>query len=1332
MKGTSMSDYDFSGLSSRSFEQMIQALSLKILGPGVIIFGDGPDGGREATYQGCLKSYPAEKECWGGYIVIQAKFCQRPKNDTKADTNWLIGQLEKELKNFANSKKKRKKPEYYILATNIVLSSVPKKGGKDKISKLIKSYAAKVPMKGSSIWDYDQICRYLDGDQDVRNAYRAWITPGDVLASIIKHFSSQCPNFITVMTNFLQKELLEDQYSKLEQAGHSPENRIPLEKVFVDLPSFLIRQAEPPDEKEPLPPGFLDYIMTVGSLRLNASAQLTQFVTGTGILAKENPEPGRYVLIGGPGQGKSTLGQFLCQVYRASLLKDRKKLDLDTNRALQSIKKQCDEQKLNINIARRFPLRVDLARFAKALATQELKISSLLSYIVNQIKNKTNYDVHPDDIRKWLEVYPWIVVFDGLDEVPSSSNRSDVMGAIRDFLIDVASLDSDVMIIATTRPQGYNEEFSPTRYEHQWLAPLSVPRALWYGKCLVDCTYSNNSQRRAEIHGRLKRASEIPATAKLMESPLQVTIMARLLAQISQPPQERYNLFKQYYEIIYRREMEREVEPLSRILRDYKPDVDTIHHRMGLLLQVESERSKHTDATMSLKEFEHAVNDRLIQEGHQTEELDKLTSTIASCAIDRLVFLIPSQSGRIGFEIRSLQEFMAAEALMDASDETVVARLKKIASIPFWRNVFLFAAGRVFADRQYLRNHVAQICAELNDDPVDRLGHYVLTGSRLALALLEDGPARHQPAYGQTLAHNSLRLLNLPSDANTKLLADVYDSKFSSVYEEEITKQVERTPVTSCLNSWELLSHLIARGEIWAQKSANARWPIDVISQTTILLEVVEEVNAEWVGRKTAEMMFNIDANDVIKLFRYRHPDVQERRLQFLDPELRNAMLNHPSRHSFIIKTDFPGLHLGLVSILNEDTSRLYSSFGAIRDAHPTWQVLIESAKFLDDPSHNTLAQALFKIAENFSPVPSFVAPWPLEACIQACQTSDQLELLAAKVKCGDLGTFSQWEAAEKRWVSHGVTVNDFKYMIDERWPFTAEIDKNGFPLAASDSLSYSHRYKSLIQSITALSSSRQHAKLRENFFSLIVNNIKECSDDELISCIDFLVRAIKTNPSVCKFVSYESIRRLSNSGDCVADITTLLDLIGHNVAFCFLHASHVDERFYQKNYERVITVLSAIYTKDNTQRGILRLIAKLIAADRSERLRVPMNFENLISLDDKDMSGPATIINLSRIRLSHEQSLQIAGIIISSSLQSSELIRDALNVYEYYQMGNQNAIIILEELLKKLPGTMIVEKRNVIRLMQDIISRRTSGFDKLEIWKKLELPEGLFELLAD
>ncbi|HEX6097822.1 MAG TPA: hypothetical protein VF432_15965 [Thermoanaerobaculia bacterium] len=71
-----MGNFDFTGLSTGSFESLAQALAVKVLGAGTVIFGAGPDGGREATYEGRVK-YPSAAEQWDGYIVLQAKFRQR-------------------------------------------------------------------------------------------------------------------------------------------------------------------------------------------------------------------------------------------------------------------------------------------------------------------------------------------------------------------------------------------------------------------------------------------------------------------------------------------------------------------------------------------------------------------------------------------------------------------------------------------------------------------------------------------------------------------------------------------------------------------------------------------------------------------------------------------------------------------------------------------------------------------------------------------------------------------------------------------------------------------------------------------------------------------------------------------------------------------------------------------------------------------------------------------------------------------------------------------------------------------------------------------------------
>jgi hypothetical protein len=104
---------DFSGFSPDSFEQFTQTLALKVLGAGVTIFGNGPDGGREATFKGKV-NYPTDSvERWDGYGVLQAKFKEKTEG-TQKDQSWALAQLEKELQLWTDSDKRSPKPDYFI------------------------------------------------------------------------------------------------------------------------------------------------------------------------------------------------------------------------------------------------------------------------------------------------------------------------------------------------------------------------------------------------------------------------------------------------------------------------------------------------------------------------------------------------------------------------------------------------------------------------------------------------------------------------------------------------------------------------------------------------------------------------------------------------------------------------------------------------------------------------------------------------------------------------------------------------------------------------------------------------------------------------------------------------------------------------------------------------------------------------------------------------------------------------------------------------------------------------------------------------------------------
>ena len=92
---------------------------------------------------------------------------------------------------------------------------------------------------------------------------------------------------------------------------------------------------------------------------------------------------------------------------------------------------------------------------------------------------------------RFLAAYPSVFIFDGLDEVPASSNRDQVLDAIRDFWIDASNANADILAIATSRPQGYNEDFSPSYYQHRELAELSHQLGWHFAQRLAEVSISH-------------------------------------------------------------------------------------------------------------------------------------------------------------------------------------------------------------------------------------------------------------------------------------------------------------------------------------------------------------------------------------------------------------------------------------------------------------------------------------------------------------------------------------------------------------------------------------------------------------------------------------------------------------------------------------------------------------------------------------------------------------------------------------------------------------------------------------------------------------------------
>jgi hypothetical protein len=93
-------DFDLTRLGDREFEHLSQALALQVLGPGLSVFGDGPDGGREATFEGRMR-FPepggAVERLRGRAGEVQAAAGRRPRRHRRAPSwsrrSWTSGRI---------------------------------------------------------------------------------------------------------------------------------------------------------------------------------------------------------------------------------------------------------------------------------------------------------------------------------------------------------------------------------------------------------------------------------------------------------------------------------------------------------------------------------------------------------------------------------------------------------------------------------------------------------------------------------------------------------------------------------------------------------------------------------------------------------------------------------------------------------------------------------------------------------------------------------------------------------------------------------------------------------------------------------------------------------------------------------------------------------------------------------------------------------------------------------------------------------------------------------------------------------------------------------------
>lgn len=487
------------------------------------------------------------------------------------------------------------------------------------------------------------------------------------------------------------------------------------------------------------------------------------------VLGDRNPHP-HFLVMGGPGQGKTTLGRLLTQLYRATMLADRFGLSAPARAAVSDTLRRAAEIRVPLPRARRWPVRVDLAEYADLAAGGGLP---LLNYIADHVSKRAGEVFHVRDMRAWLRAWPWLLVLDGYDEVASKPARDVIAAEVSRLLEHSHTEDADLLIVATTRPHGYSDEL-PSSFRKLKLAALSTDQAVDYASRLTAQRMGNDADKPAVLQ-RVADAAANELTRRLMRTPLQVMIMSLLLERRSKPPQDRAALFADYYDVIYDREVQKK-NYLATVLAERRPDIDAIHHATGLRLQIASESAGDAEALLSAQEFEGIIRARLTDQGHEGSALERLTANLLQAARERLVLVTPKGKDQVGFELRSIQEFMAARALVEGPDDQIVARLRVIAPSAHWRNTWLLAVGAVYRNRPHLFGPVLHMMRDL--DASSAFSFIVETAPRLAIDILDDGMASKSPKDLRLLVDLALQLLNGPNLGASRLgevLAEIGD-----------------------------------------------------------------------------------------------------------------------------------------------------------------------------------------------------------------------------------------------------------------------------------------------------------------------------------------------------------------------------------------------------------------------------------------------------------------------------------------------------------------------------------------------------------------------------
>ncbi len=488
----------------------------------------------------------------------------------------------------------------------------------------------------------------------------------------------------------------------------------------------------------------------------------------------------RWVVFGGPGQGKSTLTQWAAitswqrAIREAGLhgVDELIELGFEPGRA-QSIARSLEliERRsrsiVPVGGPLWFALRVDLPRFVESLVSSDADESAsaevLLTNATNGLARPTDDAATGEDLRACAERWRALWLFDALDEVVGGRARGWIA-----LLIDAVSRDehADRQVVVTSRPQGYDGlvDERPRHIEDSSrgsrtlrVRTLSKAQSSAMLRDLVAVEFAEQPTQREHCERAVARAINDPHASELFRTPLFVSIVLQQIVAYDALPASRALLFERMYDTLLARESRKNVGNVRHaVLSNYRWAVAALHERVALVLQVRTDSDGAANG-VSTGELRRIASEVVRERVSNVRTREQLVADLLFFAEQRLVLLAQYELQRHRFDVRLVQEYFVSRALFGSTAplELRVERLRSIAPHESWRQVLVLAASQ-WADSNdtAMIDALIECCRAGNDErgtSVARSVGLVRTGTEIAVAVLTGGAFDGAPDAAERL-----------------------------------------------------------------------------------------------------------------------------------------------------------------------------------------------------------------------------------------------------------------------------------------------------------------------------------------------------------------------------------------------------------------------------------------------------------------------------------------------------------------------------------------------------------------------------------------------------